>query len=208
MNLKIENWGKANYAEAEKRQSLLVDAIAKGEELERIIFCSHPSVVTLGKQSSENDLAGWDGDVFKISRGGKATYHGPGQVVAYPLINLQNRGSDLHKYLDHIEKAMINTLKEYGVESNGNPNRGNPDGTGIWVEGRKIASIGIACRRWVTYHGLALNLFKDPMAFRGINPCGFNADIMTSLEEVLDQKVSRNEFERKLASHLLHFLSQ
>ncbi len=208
MNLKIENWGRANYAEAEKKQSALVDAIAKGTEIERIIFCSHPPVVTLGKQSSETDLAGWDGDVFKISRGGKATYHGPGQVVAYPLINLQSRGSDLHKYLDHIEKAMINTLLEYGIESNGNPNRGNPDGTGIWVKGRKIASIGIACRRWVTYHGLALNLFKDPLAFQGINPCGFNADIMTSLEEVLDQKVSRKEFEGKLASHLLHFLSQ
>lgn len=208
MNLTVENWGLSPYSEAEAKQSSLVDAIAKGTEEERIVFCSHPSVVTLGKQSTESDLSGWDGEIFKISRGGKATYHGPGQVVAYPLINLQKRGSDLHKYLDHLEQAMISTLKEYGIESHGNPNRGNPDGTGIWVSGRKIASIGIACRRWVTYHGLALNIYKDEKAFQGINPCGFNADIMTSLEELLDQKVSRNEFEAKLASHLLHFLGQ
>lgn len=206
--MNIENWGHSPYAEAEAKQSSLVDAIAKNEAEERIVICSHPPVVTLGKQSTEADLAGWNGEIHKISRGGKATYHGPGQVVAYPLVNLQKRGSDLHKYLDHLEQSMILTLKEYGIEAHGNLDRGNPDGTGVWVNNKKIASIGIACRRWVTYHGLALNLYKDPEAFHGINPCGFNADIMTSLEEILEQKVSREEFEGKLASHLLNFLGQ
>lgn len=208
MKLIVENWGQAPYSEAEKKQSSLVDAIAKDLEDERIVLCSHPPVVTLGKQSSDSDLSGWDGEVYKISRGGKATYHGPGQVVAYPLINLQKRGSDLHKYLDHLEQAMIQTLADYDVKAHGNLDRGNPDGTGVWVNGQKIASIGIACRRWVTYHGLAINLYRDPKAFQGINPCGFSASIMTSLEELLDQKVSRDEFEGKLTSHLLHFLGQ
>ncbi|MFT6071231.1 MAG: lipoate-protein ligase B [Bacteriovoracaceae bacterium] len=208
MNLKTENWGLSPYAESEQRQSSLVDAIAKGLEEERLIICSHPSVVTLGKQSSESDMAGWEGEVHKISRGGKATYHGPGQVVMYPLIHLQKRVGDLHKFLDHLERSMILTLKDYQIEAHGNLDRGNPDGTGVWVDGKKIASIGIACRRWVTYHGLALNLYKDPKAFTGINPCGFDAQIMTSLEELLDQKVSREEFEIKLASHLLNFLRQ
>jgi lipoyl(octanoyl) transferase len=208
MNLKTENWGLSPYAESEKRQSDLVDAIAKGTESERLIICSHPSVVTLGKQSSEADINGWGGEVHKISRGGKATYHGPGQVVIYPLIHLQKRVGDLHKFLDHLEKSMILTLEEYGIMAHGNLDRGNPDGTGVWVSGKKIASIGIACRRWVTYHGLALNLYRDPKAFTGINPCGFDAQIMTSLEELLDQKVSRKEFEIKLASHLLNFLRQ
>lgn len=208
MKLKTENWGLSPYAESEKRQSNLVDAIAKGLEEERLIICSHPPVVTLGKQSSAKDLSGWDGEVHQISRGGKATYHGPGQVVIYPLIHLQKRVGDLHKFLDHLEKSMILTLDEYGITAHGNLDRGNPDGTGVWVTGKKIASIGIACRRWVTYHGLALNLYRDPMAFTGINPCGFDAQIMTSLEELLDQKVSRTEFEIKLASHLLNFLRQ
>lgn len=208
MSLLIENWGLAPYAKAQQRQSDLVNAIAKNLELERIIFCSHPPVVTLGKQTGPSDLAGWSGETFKVSRGGKATYHGPGQIVSYPLINLKKRGSDLHLYLDQLEQAIILTLKHYNIEADGNPDRGNPDGTGVWCNGKKIASIGIACRRWITYHGLALNLYRDEKAFTGINPCGYNSSIMTSVEEILDKKICRQNFETELASHLLHFLRE
>ena len=141
----------------------------------------------------------WKGEVHQVSRGGEATYHGPGQVVVYPIINLKRRECDIGRLLRGIESSLISTLKNWNVESE--PAGTTP--TGVWVDGKKVASIGIAVRRWVTYHGLALNLYADDLAFQGITPCGFPSSTMISLEEILGKKVARKEFEDVLCDELV-----
>ena len=200
--MKVINLGLIDYKEALDIQLETLEAVINQQQEECIIVCHHPSVVTLGRKSTSSDLAGWDGLVYEISRGGKATYHGPGQVVIYPVINLQSRENDIYKFLRKLEQAMVKTLEDFGVENS----KGDPDSTGVWIEDRKIASIGIAIKRWVTYHGLAINIFHDDMAFRGINPCGLNVSVMTSLEEIQGSKVERFTFEKSLSSHLIELL--
>lgn len=200
--MKVLNLGLIDYKEALDVQLKTVEAVINDQSDECLIICHHPSVVTLGKKSSPSDLVGWKGKVYEISRGGKATYHGPGQIVVYPVINLQKRENDIYKFLRALEQAMVKTLEEFGV----NNSKGDPDSTGVWIDERKIASIGIAVKKWVTYHGLAINIFNDDDAFKGINPCGLNVSVMTSLEEVLELKVERFAFEEKLSSHLIELL--
>ena len=129
-----------------------------------------------------NVVAPGDVEVVPIERGGDVTYHGPGQLVAYPIVLLGDGERDLHRYLRNLEEAMIRTLARYGIAA------GREEGkTGVWTStggvggARKLASIGIACRRWVTFHGLALNVTTDLSYFHRINPCGFEASVMTSM---------------------------
>jgi lipoate-protein ligase B len=200
--MKVINLGLIDYKKALDIQLKTLDSVIKGEQEDCLIICHHPSVVTLGRKSTQNDLIGWDGLVYEISRGGKATYHGPGQVVVYPVINLEKRDNDIYKFLRGLEQAMVNTLTDFGIIDS----KGDPDSTGVWINDRKIASIGIAIKRWVTYHGLAINIFHDDKAFKGINPCGLNVNVMTSLEEIKGHKVERFSFEEKLCSHLIELL--
>lgn len=204
--MKVHNLGLIPYSEAHRLQLKLVDKVINNPADESLIICHHPPVVTLGKKSGPDDLQGWRGDVHSIERGGKATYHGPGQVVVYPIINLSCRNNDIAAFLETLEMSMIETLAEFGLLATGNPNRGVPTYTGVWVNNQKVASIGVAVRRWVTYHGLALNLYDDPEAFKGINPCGFGQDIMTNVERLLGHKLERTEFEERLSSHLIKSL--
>jgi len=200
--MEIIQLGERDYKEALDLQlSCVEDLMTNSNEQEKMIICSHPSVVTLGRKTQKEDIGLWSGQTYEISRGGRATYHGPGQVVVYPIINLKSRNNDIFKYVRHLEEAMVLTLEEYGITS-----EGDPDSTGVWVNGKKIASIGIAIKRWVTYHGLALNLYNDPMAFSGINPCGMSQDTMTSLEAVLGEKVDRAHFENQLIQNLKNLL--
>lgn len=199
----IINLGKINYKDALEKQINLVESLVKNSESkESIIICSHSPVVTLGRKSLPEDLQGWNGETHEVSRGGRVTYHGPGQTIVYPILNLKKRNQDLGGYIRKLEKVIVDTLKTYSVES-----RGDINNTGVWVKSQKIASIGIAVKRWITYHGLAFNLFKDPTAFQGINPCGFTSETMTSLEEVLKRKPSRSEFEKRLTSFLTNELN-
>lgn len=195
--------GLCPYQEAYEHQLLLVNKVIENPALESLIFCSHNPVVTLGKKTQKQDVLNWKGEIVQIERGGRATYHGPGQSVVYPILNLKIYQQNLSGYLEALEKSMIQVLKKYGLNATGNPNRGEPQLTGVWVEGKKVASIGIAVKRWVTYHGLAFNLFHDPLAFQGISPCGFQTNQMTSLEELLQKKVERKEFERSLYNSLV-----
>jgi lipoate-protein ligase B len=197
----IENWGKINYKIALEKQLISVKEIIDGAE-EKIIICHHPSVVTMGKKATESDLCGWNGEVVKITRGGKATYHGPAQVIAYPIINISKRKNDIDWYLRTIEQGIVNSLDNYGLKSSGNSNS-----TGVWVKNRKIASIGIAIKRWVTYHGLAINLYQDNQAFTGIKACGMDNSVMISLNELVDKPVKRSEFENILANQLITLLN-
>jgi len=206
--MRVENWGLIDYKTALEKQQQLVEEVYQDPAQELIVICHHPPVVTMGKKATADDLCGWQGDVVNVTRGGKATYHGPKQVVAYPIINIKTRSNDVYWYVRTLEDSIVRTLKKFDINSIGDPNS-----TGVWVDNRKIASIGIAVKRWITYHGLALNLFQDDMAFVGIKACGMNNSVMTSVSEilgqtiVLDQNAFRSNVEKLLANELLSLLT-
>jgi len=176
-----------------------------------LIFLEHPHVYTLGKSGSEenllldeNGLRDKKATYYKINRGGDITYHGPGQIVGYPIIDLDNFFTDIHKYLRLLEEAVILTLKEYGIES------GRIKGlTGVWIdyqEGaenpRKICALGVKSSRWVTMHGFAFNVNTDLNYFKNIIPCGIDDKAVTSMEAELGQKQDIQEVSDKLKQHI------
>lgn len=197
--LYFADWGLIDYSKGLDRQMTLVEKVAGGEMPDTIVFCSHPPVVTLGRSSKPQDLTGWQGDLIEVSRGGRATYHGPSQLVIYPILNLSRerkslKPRDIGAYLRTLENILIEILDDVEIQAtaktiDGVDEQGDKiSATGVWVGDKKIASIGIAVKKWVTYHGLALNVRKDPQAFQGLRPCGFNANIMTSIEEAIGRK--------------------
>lgn len=217
MSYKIEDWGLIEYQEALQRQETMTNAIADTEGAGTLIFCSHPPVVTLGRATKPGDVFAWTGPVLEISRGGRATYHGPSQLVIYPILNLarahdQRPAKDIGVYLRNFEQAIVETLKAYGIESQGRSQQNKAEGetaseeTGVWVGRNKIASLGIGVRRWVSFHGAAINLDYDPKAFQGLNPCGFQSSTMISVEQILGRKIDRPEFQADLLKNLLTWL--
>jgi len=175
-----------------------------------LIFCEHPHVYTLGKNGDEKNLLVNEdylksrGATFhKINRGGDITYHGPGQLVGYPILDLDNFFTDIHKYLRFLEEAIILTLKEYGLESERSPGE-----TGVWFDvgtpkARKICALGVKSSRWVTMHGFAFNVNSDLSYFGNIIPCGINDKSVTSLQKELGREVDMNEVRNKLKAHLV-----
>jgi len=175
-----------------------------------LIFCEHPHVYTLGKSGDEKNLLVNDdylksrGATFhKINRGGDITYHGPGQLVGYPILDLDNFFTDIHKYLRFLEESVILTLKEYGLESERSPGE-----TGVWFDvgtpkARKICALGVKSSRWVTMHGFAFNVNSDLSYFGNIIPCGINDKSVTSLQKELGREVDMNEVRNKLKAHLV-----
>lgn len=214
----FEDWGLVDYQLALDKQLEYVEKVAADDNHPGfLIFCTHPPVVTTGRQSTPEDIFAWKGPIIEISRGGKATYHGPSQVVVYPILNLKNpragRGpQEIRGYLRALERAIVETLKVYGVESIGRtpqkiPGQPTPtDETGVWIGERKIASLGIAVKKWVTYHGAAINVSYDPEAFIGMNPCGFKATTMLSLEQQLNKKPDIEEFKKNLRKNCENLL--
>ncbi len=209
----IERWGCVDYLESQDRQLQLVDRVFKGEQPETLVVCSHPPVVTLGRGTRPGDVFGWTGPIVEVSRGGRATYHGPNQIVIYPILNLEFRSRDLHLYMRALESAMVEALKLIGVNASGRTlqtqvgDEAPVESTGVWIGPRKLASIGIGVKRWISYHGLALNFDHDPEAFVGMNPCGFTSQTMTSVEEILGRPGDREKFENLLLSELQKALS-
>ena len=175
-----------------------------------LIFCEHPHVYTLGKSGDEKNLLVNEdylksrGATFhKINRGGDITYHGPGQIVGYPILDLDNFFTDIHKYLRFLEEAVIRTLKEYGLESERSPGE-----TGVWFDvgtpkARKICALGVKSSRWVTMHGFAFNVNSDLSYFGNIIPCGITDKSVTSLQKELGMAVDMNEVRNKLKAHLV-----
>lgn len=188
------------YQAALSQQLEILEKVANKESEETIIFCSHPPVVTLGRSTQAGDVTTWDGELIEIQRGGRATYHGPSQLVIYPILNLVKQGQDLHKYLRTLENIIIAVLSELHLNA-----VAIKDSTGVWVRGKKVASIGVGVKKWVTYHGIALNVDYDPNAFQGLKPCGFLAETMISLEELMGKKTERKEliksFENQFRFH-------
>jgi lipoyl(octanoyl) transferase len=179
---RVEDLGTRPYREVWARQLELVEARQAGRVPDTLVLVEHPHVFTLGRRrdSKQNVLAPGDVEVIEIERGGDVTYHGPGQLVAYPIVLLDGPERDLHAFLRNLEEAVIRTCARAGLAADREPGK-----TGVWTTtpaGRKkLCSIGIACRKWVTFHGLALNVTTDLGYFARINPCGFEATVMSSL---------------------------
>lgn len=184
--LLVANLGLVPYGEALELQRSVAAARISGEVSEDVLLLlEHPPVVTLGRASktahlvsSPEFLAARGVELFEVERGGDVTFHGPGQLVGYPVIDLKRHRQDLHWYLRQVEAALILTLAELGI-----PAERNPGYTGVWTNGRKIASIGVHSRDWVTWHGFALNVTTDLSYFDLIVPCGISGVRMTSARQ-------------------------
>jgi len=181
--LEVIQAGRVPYGEAlDWQRRLAQDRIAGRLPHDVLLLLEHPPVITLGRNSqAEHVLAADDGvEVFEIERGGDVTYHGPGQLVGYPIIDLTHHRQDLHWYLRTLEQALIDALARLGVAAERHPGY-----TGVWTGGgkRKIASIGVHVKQWVTWHGFALNVTTDLTAFDRIVPCGIAGVEMTSVEK-------------------------
>ncbi|MFL5483978.1 MAG: lipoyl(octanoyl) transferase LipB [Gemmatimonadaceae bacterium] len=180
--------GRLPYAEAlELQRSIARDRISGAIQHDVLLLVEHPPVVTLGRGTKEKNLVSSPEflqskglELFEVERGGDVTFHGPGQLVGYPIIDLKRHRQDLHWYLRKIEEALINTLADYGI-----PGERNTAFTGVWTRGRKIASIGVHARDWVTWHGFALNVTTDLSYFDLIVPCGIDGVVMTSIAREL-----------------------
>jgi lipoyl(octanoyl) transferase len=174
--------GRVSYGDALALQEDLVGAKRSDHSLaDELLLLEHEPVYTIGRtqdRSSLRDAAQLPHPLFPISRGGQATYHGPGQLVGYPIIDLRKRAQDLHRYLRWIEEVLIELLATYDVRAQTRAGL-----TGVWVDDRKIASIGVGVRQWITMHGFALNVAGDLSAFSHIVPCGITDVTMTSLEK-------------------------
>lgn len=199
-----------NQSLAKKTQNRNLSSNEQVPTANHLLFCEHPHVFTLGKSGDENnlvikkeDLPSIQASYYHINRGGDITYHGPGQIVAYPVIDLENFFTDIHKYMRLLEEAVILTIDEFGIEA------GRIHGlTGVWINpedpmnARKICALGVKTSRWVTMHGLALNVNTDLAYFHYIVPCGISDKAVTSMERELNRKVDLNEVKTILKDKL------
>ncbi len=221
--VKFINWKLIDYQAAWDNQTELFDTIVKAKienrklELDEqvptsnyLIFCEHSHVYTLGKSGVESNLLldeqglkEKNASYYKINRGGDITYHGPGQLVGYPLLDLDNFFTDIHKYLRLLEEAVILTLSDFGIPA------GRIEGlTGVWIDHikqqnpRKICAMGVKSSRWVTMHGLALNVNTDLSYFNNIIPCGIDDKAVTSMQLELGQPVNFEEVQQTLKTKI------
>jgi len=207
------DWGLIDYQQAWDKQEVLLKQKVDIKLVERdlpinlkttisneLIFCEHPHVYTLGKSGSlenllldESSLMQAKATFYKINRGGDITYHGPGQLVAYPIIDLEQFFTDIHKYLRLLEEAVIKTIGHYGIIG------GRFEGyTGVWIDAdkptaRKICAMGVRCSRWITMHGIALNVNTDLSYFKNIVPCGINDKQVTSIAKEIGNEINFKE---------------
>jgi lipoyl(octanoyl) transferase len=219
----FRNLGLIDYKQAWDYQTSLFDSIVKTKIANRdmpeneqlttsnfLLFCEHPHVYTLGKSGKASNLL-ISGEMLKekkatyyeINRGGDITYHGPGQIVAYPVFDLDNFFTDIHKYLRYLEEAVIRTIEHYGIKG------GRIDGlTGVWVESenpataRKICAMGVKASRWITMHGLGFNVNTDLSYFGNIIPCGIEDKAVTSLARETGRELNIKEVQDILLKHL------
>lgn len=175
--MNIIDLGLKEFTEAYAIQQRLVADVADGKAPETLLLLEHPPVYTIGSGGSEENVLDPSVTAVRINRGGDVTFHGPGQLVGYPILSLVARGRDLHRYLRFLEGLLIATAADYRVNAWRVPGR-----TGVWTGRGKIASIGVGVRRWITMHGFALNVAPDLAGFSRINPCGMANCPVTSLE--------------------------
>lgn len=191
--------GRVSYRLGLSIQEQLLLARREGQE-DILLLLEHPPVITLGRRGQESHLLTAPADlesmglaVFHTGRGGDVTYHGPGQLIGYPIVDLQPLNRDLHLYLRRLEEMLIDTLAAFAITG-----RRVEGKTGVWVGEKKIASIGVGVRQWVTWHGFALNVSEQTAGFSHIVPCGLTGVAMTSMEQLLGRRIALSEVEEQL----------
>lgn len=212
--MKVETWGPVPYREAWERQKTIFEKLGSdvcGEEI--LAVCEHPHVYTVGFHGNAGNLlanpetlARYGAECIRIERGGDITYHGPGQLVIYPLINLKRHHLGVRQYVELLEKGVRLTLADYGIETTS-----NNDQIGVWIDwgkpsARKICAIGVKISHGATMHGLALNVNTDLRMFTLINPCGITDKGVTSMARELGHPLDMTEVAERLTSHLLNLL--
>ncbi|SFB77405.1 lipoyl(octanoyl) transferase [Parapedobacter composti] len=222
MNKKVifEDWGLVDYQEAWDRQETLFAEVVKQKSANRsdsaaqstqnyLVFTEHPHVYTLGKSGKpenllldEHGLNRKQASFYKINRGGDITYHGPGQIVGYPILDLDNFFTDIHRYLRTLEEAVIRTLADYGIAAGRYPGY-----TGVWLDAdnaraRKICAMGVRASRWVTMHGFAFNVNTDLTYFGNIVPCGIDDKDVTSMQRELGTPQNIDAVKQRLKTHI------
>lgn len=206
----VERWGRVPYAQALARQLELHGARVRDEAPDTLVVVEHPPTITLGRHCDEGDvLTGRDElarrgvEVVTTDRGGRATYHGPGQIVVYPIVSIEARGLGVKAWVCLLESAILDTLCDYGIEG-----QRRPATAGIWTPQGKIASIGLRIVRGVSYHGVALNTGLDASAFADIVTCGVRAESVTSIAAHTRCAVSEQEIADRLAAHIIRRIEE
>jgi lipoate-protein ligase B len=199
----IIDLGLIDYEKAWDLQHYLWSRRVEEELPDLLILLEHPHVITLGRRGnrsclivSPEVLEAMKIPIFHVERGGDITYHGPGQMVVYSILNLKVYGYRIVRHIDQLEEVILLVLRDFGIKGSRDPlNRG------VWVDGEKIASVGVAIKQWVSFHGFALNYETDLKYFNLINPCGLKGKKMTSMAEILGKKISREELSDKIIFH-------
>jgi lipoate-protein ligase B len=195
--------GRTDYKATWDLQKKLVDLRHKGEVPDILLFTEHNPVITMGRASSPKNLLCTPEELkrenvqlYEVERGGDVTFHGPGQLVIYPIMDLTRQGRDLHLYLRNLERAIIAVLQEYGIDA------GTKEGlTGVWADNHKLAAIGVAVSRWITYHGAALNVNTDLDYFRLITPCGISRYPVGSINSMIGEEADLLKVKSRLETN-------
>ena len=199
----IIDLGLVDYEKAWDLQHHLWARRVEGQVPNLLLLLEHPHVITLGRRGNRSHLIispeileTMKIPIFHVERGGDVTYHGPGQMVVYPILDLKDYGYRLIRYVDQLEEVILRVLKDFGIEG-----RKDPSNRGVWVNGDKIASIGVAIKRWVSFHGFSLNYETDLKYFDLINPCGLVGQKMTTMGEILGRPILRSELTSRIYFH-------
>lgn len=190
--MKLLDLGIKDYQETLDLQYQLVEKRVANEIEDTLILVEHPHVITMGRKGKEENIFDHTIPLYKVERGGDVTYHGFGQIVGYPIIDFRSK-KDVDKFLRALEEIIILTLKKYQIEAT----RKNKY-TGVWIDEKKIASIGVSFKNWVSYHGFSLNVSTDLSYFLKLNPCGLDGDIMTSMTNLTNKSYSMDEIKETL----------
>jgi len=192
-SLNIIDLGLTEYQRALQIQKTLVKERLDNSTPDTLLLVEHPHVVTLGKQTSPNDVLDNSIPIVKVDRGGSATYHGPGQLVGYIIMNLKSKGISVPVLISKIHEIIILTLDELDITAKREKND-----TGVWIGQKKIASIGLSVRNWITYHGFSLNVNTDLERFNAIRPCGYDSQVMTSVNSIKRKEYSKEVIQTKV----------
>jgi len=196
--LEVMRLGQTPYVETYELQKSLVEKRIAGDITDTLILTEHDPVVTVGRGAGPKDVTDVEVPIVEIERGGEATYHGPGQIVAYPIFELPDDGHDVHQYMRDLEEVVIRVLAEVDVIGIRRPGL-----TGVWIGDKKVASIGVAVRRWVTWHGFALNVHTDLAPFQLFQPCGLDPNVMTRVADCAEIPPASILFEVLIVKHFL-----
>lgn len=202
-DLRVWWLGRMTYGRAHALQQAVLEEVLAGRAPDTLLLLEHEPVITCGRGTDPANLgaAARRLPVYEVERGGDVTWHGPGQLVGYPILRLEEGERDLHAHLRRTEEVLIRTCRDLDC-----PAGRRPGLTGVWTPAdapaRKLASLGVAVRRWVTWHGFALNITTDPAVFSAINPCGLEAGVMTSLARECPVPPDRRQVVERLARHL------